>query len=274
MPCSLAVPAALLAACCAAKGVPFREPLKPTAPALDAEIRFPSRSVMLIIVLLKVAMMWTIPAGTCRRSRFFPAFFFPPPAFLGFSTMLSPFSGIFKDGPPDRLYLLFLGDSPTRTLSGAGVGVSSLTPNRKSPAVAQAAVAADLHETFDVHGDGLAQIAFHHSVPLNDIAHAHYFVFGHILDLRTEIHPGFLADLGGSGSADSIDIGQTDLNPFIDREIDSRDSSHCSPPATPILCPQAGHRLSLALLMFGIGTLNPHYPFSAHNPALVANFLY
>jgi hypothetical protein len=33
--------AALSAACCAAKGVPLRDPLKPIAPALDQEITLP-----------------------------------------------------------------------------------------------------------------------------------------------------------------------------------------------------------------------------------------
>src|SRR5688572_7198555 len=129
------------------------------------------------------------------------------------------------------LHLLLLGDSATRTLSGTGIRMSPLSPNRKSPAVAQTPVATDLHETFDIHGNGFAQIAFHHSVPLNNIAHADYLVFGQILYLRTEIHASLLADLGGSGSPDSIDIGQADLNPFVNREIDSRDSSHCSPPS-------------------------------------------
>ena len=36
-PCSRALVAAVVAACCAAKGVPLREPLKPSVPALDHE---------------------------------------------------------------------------------------------------------------------------------------------------------------------------------------------------------------------------------------------
>ena len=56
---------------------PLREPLNPTAPALDAARRFPSESVMLMIVLLKVARMCAIPAGMFSFSRFLPVFFLP-----------------------------------------------------------------------------------------------------------------------------------------------------------------------------------------------------
>ena len=46
--------AALSAACAAAKGVFFFEPLKPKAPALDQDIAFPYLSAKVTIVLLNV----------------------------------------------------------------------------------------------------------------------------------------------------------------------------------------------------------------------------
>ena len=54
-PWSLALVAAVVAACWAAKGVPFREPLKPMLPELDQAITLPAASVMVILVLLKEA---------------------------------------------------------------------------------------------------------------------------------------------------------------------------------------------------------------------------
>src|SRR5213593_3564542 len=51
-PTFLAVLPAAIAACVAANGVPLRDPLKPTPPALDQPITFPSVSVIVIIVLL------------------------------------------------------------------------------------------------------------------------------------------------------------------------------------------------------------------------------
>jgi hypothetical protein len=54
MPCSWALRAASSAASCAANGVLLREPLKPRAPEVDHETTFPSRSVMVTMVLLNV----------------------------------------------------------------------------------------------------------------------------------------------------------------------------------------------------------------------------
>src|SRR5579863_7203151 len=67
---SRATPAAVAAACCAAYGVPLREPLNPTEPAEDQLTARPSGSVSVTIVLLNVAWMQTTPCGTTRFSRF------------------------------------------------------------------------------------------------------------------------------------------------------------------------------------------------------------
>ena len=62
-PLSFAFFPAFSAASCAAKGVDFLEPLNPSAPAEDQEIVLPFVSVIVIIVLLKVALTWAIPTG-------------------------------------------------------------------------------------------------------------------------------------------------------------------------------------------------------------------
>src|SRR5277367_6979482 len=68
---SRATPAAVIAACCAAYGVPLRDPLKPTEPAEDQLTARPSGSVSVMMVLLNVAWMHTTPCGTTRFSFFF-----------------------------------------------------------------------------------------------------------------------------------------------------------------------------------------------------------
>src|SRR5438094_10354488 len=62
-PCSWARRAAASAASWAAKGVDLRDPLKPTFPALAHESVFPSRSVIVTIVLLNVDLMWAWPCA-------------------------------------------------------------------------------------------------------------------------------------------------------------------------------------------------------------------
>src|ERR1700742_2656503 len=64
------MPAAFEAACCAAKGVPLREPRKPSEPELFQLSVFPIWSVMVTMVLLNEAWMCATPYGTFLRSRF------------------------------------------------------------------------------------------------------------------------------------------------------------------------------------------------------------
>src|SRR5262245_9031967 len=60
-PCSMARRAAASAAVCAANGVDLRDPLNPTFPADAHDRTFPSWSVKLMIVLLKLDLMWATP---------------------------------------------------------------------------------------------------------------------------------------------------------------------------------------------------------------------
>src|SRR4029079_4055010 len=69
MPCSMARLAAPSAESAAAYGVLLREPLNPATPAEPQLITAPLRSVIVMIVLLNVAWMWTCPWGTFFRSR-------------------------------------------------------------------------------------------------------------------------------------------------------------------------------------------------------------
>src|SRR5687767_13297779 len=69
MPCSMARLAAPSAERAAAYGVLLRDPLKPATPAEPQLMTAPLRSVIVMIVLLNVAWMWTCPWGTFLRSR-------------------------------------------------------------------------------------------------------------------------------------------------------------------------------------------------------------
>ena len=62
IPTSEALRAASEAACCAANGVPLREPLKPRAPDEDCATKFPAVSVIEISVLLNDAAINTFPS--------------------------------------------------------------------------------------------------------------------------------------------------------------------------------------------------------------------
>src|SRR5207247_10365105 len=64
----VAFSAAVSAARWAAKGVLLRLPLKPTVPAEAKHRVSPLVSLMVTMVLLKVALMWAIPRLTLRRA--------------------------------------------------------------------------------------------------------------------------------------------------------------------------------------------------------------
>src|SRR6202022_1628183 len=70
-PCSMARRAAVSAASCAANGVDFREPLKPTLPDDAHAIVLPCWSAMVTIVLLNDDLMCAMPYAMFLRSRRF-----------------------------------------------------------------------------------------------------------------------------------------------------------------------------------------------------------
>lgn len=67
MPNLIAFSAACWAASWPANGVLLRLPLKPLVPAVDQQSVSPLVSVMVTVVLLKLALMWAIPTVTLRR---------------------------------------------------------------------------------------------------------------------------------------------------------------------------------------------------------------
>src|SRR5687768_15532228 len=117
-------------------------------------------------------------------TRFSPRFlnalrgaFLPPSPFL--SPFFSPASGAAASAFAmcyAVLNRLLLRDRAlARPLPGAGVRLGALAVHGEIPAVAQAPVAADFHQPLDVHGDLLAEIAFHaahvleHAADLADV---------------------------------------------------------------------------------------------------------
>src|SRR5262245_40854333 len=66
--------------------------------------------------------------------------------------------------------LLFPGNGLGRAFTGARVGMGALAANRKPLAVAQAAVAAEIHQPLDVQLNFAPQITLDHVVAVDDFA--------------------------------------------------------------------------------------------------------
>jgi hypothetical protein len=144
----------------------------------------------------------------------------------------------------------------------------------------QAAVAPNLHEPLDVHGNGLAQIAFDHAVPLDDVPDANDLIFGEILDLGADVDACLLADRRRPAPADAEDICESDLHPLVNWQIHSRNSSQSKPPNSQFWILDFGFEAfkkskiqnlkcsTLPLLVLGIGALDVHHSLAADDLAL------
>src|SRR3989442_3939157 len=212
-------------ACCAAKGVPLREPLKPRDPALDQQTSLPSGSVTLTLVLLKVAWMWTTPTGTMRFSFFLKTFFLP--------TLVAAFA----IGPRNtrgahlplclcRGALLVSNRAFSRPLAGTRVRVGPLAVDRKVSTVAQATVGTHLDQLADVHCDFLPEIAFHPAFFLDDLPDPRYFFFREVLHFLIRINSGAHQDRKGAATPDPVNIRQADFGALHARQVNSSNACH------------------------------------------------
>src|SRR5271165_3635795 len=114
-------------------------------PAVDQAIVLPCTSVMVIMVLLNDAFTCATPEAMFLRSR------------LRTRVASLPIRDPFADRSlsPRRRQTLFLltGNRLGRTFTGPGVGMCALAAHRETPAVTQAAIATQIHQPLDVHGD-------------------------------------------------------------------------------------------------------------------------
>src|SRR5579859_2097142 len=215
MPLSPALLAAVMAACWAAKGVPLRDPRKPSEPALDQEMVLPSWSAIVTMVLLNVAWMCTMPEWTTRFSFFLKVFFFAFAAGLACGA----FAIILCLG---RRFLLIGNGAAARAFAGTRVGISPLAAHRETAAVAHAAVRSHLDVALDVHRDLFAQIAFHGAFFFEDGTDAIDLVFRQVADLFVELDPRAMEQGTGPAAANAVDVSQTNFGSLFGRQIDAR----------------------------------------------------
>src|SRR6202011_3873283 len=135
----------------AANGVDLREPLNPAPPEVAHDSALPCRSVIVMIVLLNDAWMGGTPSET-----FFLTFLRARVTVVlvgacairgvlgpDLSVLLAAAGrGLRRGAAAHRGRLTGL----TRTLAGTGVGARALAPHRQALAMADAAIAAEIHQ--------------------------------------------------------------------------------------------------------------------------------
>src|SRR5512139_3643901 len=101
-----------------------------------------------------------------------------------------------------------------------------LTADRQALAVAQTAIAGEIHQSLDVHRHFAAQIAFDLVIGVDRLADLQDFLVRQILDaaLRPDAELG--GDFLGLGAPNAVDVGERDLYALIGRDVDTRDTCH------------------------------------------------
>ena len=113
--------------------------------------------------------------------------------------------------------------------------------HRKTAAVANAPIGADVHQSLDVHRHLGAQRAFHAVVLLDRLAETIDVRIIEILDAEVGADAGALDDAARELTADPENVRESDLDLLVAREIDSCNSRHS---------------LTLPLLVLGIALAN------------------
>src|SRR5262245_45173373 len=106
--------------------------------------------------------------------------------------------------------------------------MGSLTASRKPATMAQAPIRPDFHQSFDIEGGLFSKIAFNAVLLFNDLADLVCFVIVEVANLRIQVHAGTLQDLVRLSPSDAENVSQSDLDPFIRREIDACYTGHFS----------------------------------------------
>src|SRR5262245_27073090 len=171
----------------AANGVLLRLPLKPTVPAEAKQRVSPLVSVMVTMVLLKVALMWATPRLTLRRCLRFLLLAIMNPALAA-----------------HLLDALLAGDGLARALAGPGVGPGPLAADRQAAAVADPPVAADLLQPGDVLEHLPLQGPFHGVFLVQDGRQPADVVVAQLLGPALGIDLGLLAQPQGRGRPDAV----------------------------------------------------------------------
>src|SRR5262245_57299890 len=125
---------------------------------------------------------------------------------------------------------LLAGDGLGRSLAGPRVGVGALAANWQSLAVAQSAIAAEIHQPLDVELNFAPQIALDHVIAVDDLANLEHLGIGELRHTAFGRQINFAHDVLGHLRPDAMDVLQRDHHALVGRQIDARDTSHLASP--------------------------------------------
>ena len=111
-----------------------------------------------------------------------------------------------------------------------------------------AAVAADLGQALDIKRGLAAQVALHDVVVVDALTQLCFFLFGEVFDSGVGVNSGCLENLVCAGSADTVDIGETDLDSLVLGQVNAGYTCHIIRSSFRIIVP---HSLTRRLVPAG-----------------------
>jgi hypothetical protein len=139
--------------------------------------------------------------------------------------------------------------------------VGALPVDRQTAAMAQAAVAAEVHQALHVHLHFAAQIALDLVVGLEKLADLLDLTLGELFGHPVGRNPGLRADGARRRLADPVEVRERVDDVLVTGEVDACDASHVF------------LSLTLALLVAGVLADDPHDALAADHLALVTDLL-
>src|SRR5690554_5379109 len=112
-----------------------------------------------------------------------------------------------------------------RTLARTRVGLGPLAAHRKVAAVAETAVAADLNQALDIELDLTAQFTLNTKVA-DLLAQSLHFSFSQLPNPRVRADAGRVQDLLAAGRPNTVDVGESDFDALVAREVNTFDTCH------------------------------------------------
>src|ERR671918_3018551 len=90
----------------------------------------------------------------------------------------------------------------------------------------QPAVAAEIHQPLDIHGDFAPQVAFDHVIAVDDLTDLQHFLIGQLRHPAGLRDSDFLHDFIGLSWPDPMDILQCNNDALVGRYVDAGDAGH------------------------------------------------
>src|SRR5258705_9507310 len=122
--------------------------------------------------------------------------------------------------------LLLAGDRLTTTLAAAGVGPRALTTHRQAAAVAAALVRPDLDLAADVRGHLTTEVTFDLVVAFDPVPELHQLLVTQLVDALVTGDPGRFQSLQGASTTYTEDVGESDLDALVARQVDPYKACH------------------------------------------------